>query len=229
MNNKTGILFFSKSPQHEAKLRKLSACREDNRRIWHHLYNHSLAIAKSTCLPVLICDSPLQSGNTFAERFLNAIDHGFKKGFQHLIVIGSDCPGLSQGDIHATATYLNNGNDIVAGPDHRGGLYLFGITKNAFNREKLLQLGWQTPNLFFELKEYAADLKFIAGCTVRYDIHSHADALQSLSDTDIKNAWCRLVLKVFLQLKSIFQTYFVYIKSQLEISNLSLRAPPPAC
>ena len=77
----------------------------------------------------------------------NAFDLLFKKGFERVVIIGSDCPGLSSKHINNAFAELNN-VDVVIGPAKDGGYYLLGMKKlhsAIFNGKN-----WSTDAVFKE-------------------------------------------------------------------------------
>lgn len=70
----------------------------------------------------------VQEGENLGERMCNAFDYGFKQGYEKVILIGSDLPGISPEIIEKGFGELDI-NDVVFGPAEDGGYYLVGITK----------------------------------------------------------------------------------------------------
>ncbi len=67
-----------------------------------------------------------QHGEDLGIRMLNAFKAIFAKGYQKVIVIGSDVFEINQTHIEDAFNFLNN-NDIVIGPAVDGGYYLLGM------------------------------------------------------------------------------------------------------
>jgi len=85
-----------------------------------------------------------QSGNNLGERMRNAFQDGFKKGFEHIILIGSDLPEISSIIIENGFSALEK-NDVVFGKAADGGYYLIGLSK--MNTEIFENKPWSTPQL----------------------------------------------------------------------------------
>jgi uncharacterized protein len=81
-----------------------------------------------------------QSGRGFAERFENAIETIAQLGYEEIVAIGRDCPGLRALDIEQAFAELAS-KKLVLGPDHRGGCYL--IAFRAADRELLRDVRWK--------------------------------------------------------------------------------------
>ena len=68
----------------------------------------------------------LQEGPDLGMRMKGAFAHGFKAGFERIIVIGSDLHDLSQQDLEKAFQHLKE-KDAVIGPATDGGYYLLGM------------------------------------------------------------------------------------------------------
>lgn len=68
----------------------------------------------------------VQQGGDLGERMFNAIQQAFQQGNQHVVIIGSDCPGLSTALISKAFRQLQN-HDFVLGPATDGGYYLLAM------------------------------------------------------------------------------------------------------
>jgi rSAM/selenodomain-associated transferase 1 len=86
----------------------------------------------------------IQSGTNIGERMENAFLKGFELGFEHIILIGSDLPDISEHIITDAFNKLIK-NDTVFGPAEDGGYYLVGM-KNKPNRI-FKDKPWSQPNL----------------------------------------------------------------------------------
>lgn len=69
-----------------------------------------------------------QSGNDLGERMKAAFDILFRKGYQHICVIGSDCYELTTAIIQQAFDALQQ-YDVVIGPSADGGYYLLGLSR----------------------------------------------------------------------------------------------------
>ena len=86
----------------------------------------------------------LQNGTDLGQRLINAFDDGFKKGYEKIIVIGSDMFDLSQSDLENAFSKLDE-NDFVVGPAEDGGYYLLGMTKP--NTSVFMYKDWGTETV----------------------------------------------------------------------------------
>ena len=86
----------------------------------------------------------LQEGNDLGERMYNAFKSGFQKGYQKIIIIGSDIYDLNSETIEAGFNSLEN-SDFVIGPAADGGYYLLGM--KTLNKEIFLNKNWGTETV----------------------------------------------------------------------------------
>ena len=91
-----------------------------------------------------------QKGNDLGERMKNAFNNGFKKGYNNIILIGSDLPDISE-TILINAFKKLESNDTVFGPAEDGGYYLVGMKQLhdcIFDNK-----AWSTSNLLNDTLE----------------------------------------------------------------------------
>ena len=69
--------------------------------------------------------SPQGSGD-LGERLTRAFAESFAEGARRVVIIGSDCPWLSDGDIEEAWNNLET-HDVVLGPARDGGYWLIGL------------------------------------------------------------------------------------------------------
>jgi glycosyltransferase A (GT-A) superfamily protein (DUF2064 family) len=142
LSNKTALLIFANSGQQEAfaKPFKSSAL------LFEELNAQTLKKVKASGLPYFHSSEKEQVGNSFAERFTNAIESIYARGFTNVISIGNDTPHLKTRHILFAVQQLET-HDVVLGPSLDGGFYLMGLKKSQFNADKFLGLPWQTSQL----------------------------------------------------------------------------------
>lgn len=89
----------------------------------------------------------VQVGAGLGERMAAAIDHAFVRGHDKIIVIGSDCPGVTTELLHQAFEELTT-HELVIGPANDGGYYLIGMRHAhpfLFNN-----MVWSTETVFEE-------------------------------------------------------------------------------
>lgn len=95
----------------------------------------------------------LQSQNPdLGVRMHSAFQENFDKGFDHLIIIGSDCYDLSEDILNDAFAKLNK-HEAVIGPAIDGGYYLIGLSKKSSADvldELFLNKDWSHENVAAE-------------------------------------------------------------------------------
>lgn len=86
----------------------------------------------------------VQQGIDLGERMCNAFKNGFESGFDRIILIGSDLPGISK-EIISEAFYKLQETAVIFGPSQDGGYYLVGMNKLHLCIFK--NMPWSTSNL----------------------------------------------------------------------------------
>lgn len=141
MRNNTAILIFANSAEKEAE--RKSFLSSD---VFSSLNNQTLKTVENSGIQYFHSSEKNQIGSSFGERFSNAIETVFKKGFENVITIGNDTPHLKTSHLIDTVDQLKK-NELVLGPSKDGGFYLMGIKKEHFNKKTFLKLPWQTSKL----------------------------------------------------------------------------------
>ncbi|WP_054852007.1 DUF2064 domain-containing protein [Olleya sp. ITB9] len=153
MKTKTAILIFSNSAKEDAKRKSFS-----DSLLFETLTNETIKKVKKTGLPFFHFTEAQQQGLNFGDRFTNAIQSVFDRGFTNVISIGNDTPHLKTKHINEAYQKLNN-NQLVFGPSKDGGFYLMGLTKNLYNAKQFKNLPWQTSALKSTTLHYLSSTK----------------------------------------------------------------------
>ena len=86
-----------------------------------------------------------QHGNDLGLKMYNAFDTVFKRGYEKVIIIGTDAPDVSMNIMQSAISVLDNYSAVI-GPANDGGYYLLGF------KSKLLDLfsgiEWSTDSVF---------------------------------------------------------------------------------
>ncbi|MBF04668.1 MAG: hypothetical protein CMP76_15405 [Flavobacterium sp.] len=145
-DSKTAILIFAHSAAYEAKIKTF----QNSKAVFESLQERTMRLVHNTQLPFFLFTEDNQIGNSFAERFVNAIQSVYDLGYESIITIGNDTPQLTSQLILKAHTELIT-NDSVIGKAKDGGFYLLGIKKQHFDAKSFLQLPWQKSNLSIAL------------------------------------------------------------------------------
>ncbi len=89
----------------------------------------------------------LQTGDHLGERMQEAFRQGFQDGFGKIVIIGSDCPALSEEHLISAFEKLEF-HDVVLGPSQDGGYYLLGM--NHYIPDLFLNKSWSRDSLYGE-------------------------------------------------------------------------------
>ena len=205
--HKTAILIFALSSQEEQRRKKI--INGDN--LFNALSEHSLKIASKTGLPYFHYTEKEQEGNTFGERFTNAIQSVFNRGFKQIITIGNDSPQLKASHINKAARLLAN-NTSVLGPSADGGFYLMGLHRENFDAIKFKDLPWQTSDLGNDLKkEFSTAHNILVQLDRLFDIDNNQDLyfLYKFSNQLTLNIK-RIISSLIATTSSIFKIEFLF-------------------
>ncbi len=148
----TAILLFANTSEEEVKRKSITK----GNSLFQYLNQKTHLEAKKTGLDVILFSEKLQKGNSFSERFSNAIEVVFSQGYEHIISIGNDSPDLKAEHICIAQKNLDKGVTTL-GPSLDGGAYLITISKQQFNKKEFIHLPWQYKTLFTSLKKYFDD------------------------------------------------------------------------
>ncbi|WP_378186413.1 TIGR04282 family arsenosugar biosynthesis glycosyltransferase [Aquimarina sp. W85] len=139
--------------------------------------HYSVKIRENDIWNSLIYSKKKQVGNDLGARMYHAFCEGFDKGYQHIIIMGSDLYDITQNDIETAFEALNT-HDFVVGPAVDGGYYLLGmkiLTSTVFKNKE-----WGTNTV---LKDTLEDLK---GKNVKIlDERNDIDYFEDIKDIDV--------------------------------------------
>jgi glycosyltransferase A (GT-A) superfamily protein (DUF2064 family) len=149
MNSKTAILLFAQTASEDCKKKYF----HNGMKLFSTLNIQTLNLVRRSELPFFIFTEKEQTGKTFGERFTNAIEQVFLKGFDNVITIGNDCPQLKTQQLIEAARNCLKGKTTI-GPTLDGGFYLLAIQKRHFDKKAFLNLTWQKHTLRKELLKF---------------------------------------------------------------------------
>ena len=143
-NNKNLLIIFTRNPELGKCKTRLAATVGDEAalKIYKFLLQHTVSITRDLAVDKQVHysdnleDNDLwdnaifqkrqQQGAHLGIRMHRAFEEGFAKGYEHVIIIGSDIYDLSREDLEAGFSALES-NDFVIGPAQDGGYYLMGM------------------------------------------------------------------------------------------------------
>lgn len=229
-SNKIALLFFSRNAKEESRKKSwfASADRKENTAVANALINQSSDFLKNSGLPVFHFHEGNQRGKSFGERFANAYQDVFDRGYSGIIAIGNDSPGIVNIDLKKVSLDLLSGKTVL-GASMRGGTYLIGLTLESFEKSEFQNLPWQSGKLFSALSEMVGkDQSPIILETLR-DINSLNDLKNLLKDSGFQNDFKHLISF----LKSLSKRFYRLINESTHDSFLlthsRFRGPPVFC
>jgi rSAM/selenodomain-associated transferase 1 len=116
----------------------------------------------------------LQSGSDLGERMSRAFEFLFSKGYEKVVIIGTDCPSVTSTQLKTAFRSLETA-ELVIGPATDGGYYLMGM--NQFYPGLFESIPWSTDQVL----ELTLDIADKLG--LEYDL------LSVLSDIDTLDDW----------------------------------------
>ncbi len=228
--NKIALLYFSRNVAEEGRKKAWfsSSIRRGNQLLASALIDHSSDFLKDSGLPVFHSHEGNQRGRTFGERFANAYQDLFDKGYSGVIAIGNDTPEIVKIDLAQVSRDLLSGNPVL-GASVRGGAYLIGLTTGTFDKEQFQNLPWQSNQVFSALREMctSSDVQPAILETLR-DINSIHDLKLLLSTTGLKEVVHTFILFLKTGIRRVYRAVNLASPASFILSDSPLRAPPVA-
>jgi len=167
MTNTSIILLFIKAPVKGQVKTRLAAILGDDAALdlYRRFVLDILDTLDLTGIPVRICYSPAESGNSVSrwmgperqyqpqegadvgERMKNAFQQAFSGGASRVVLIGSDIPDLPAQILNEALAGLVT-HDAVIGPARDGGYYLIGFRAGTFFPAVFQNIPWSTGAVF---------------------------------------------------------------------------------
>jgi len=218
--NKTAILIFANSAKKDAVLKPFKS----SEKLFSALNKETLKTVKNTGLPYFTFSEKQQIGNLFAERFTNAINAIYSKGYETVITVGNDTPHLQTNHILKAAKRLQT-QYVVLGPSTDGGFYLMGLKKAHFNTEIFLKLSWQTTHLHSSFSIVFASIQ-ISYLEVLNDIDTNTD-IKLVVNTfrSISHIIKQLLLQILNTTKKAFRYFIVFIEKITQTLHFNKGSP----
>ena len=199
--NKNLILIFMRNPKlGKVKTRLAKSIGDKNAlEIYKLLLNHTqkvtvnLTCDKAVYYSIKIRNNDIwdeniyqkykQKGEDLGIKMHNAFEDSFKKGYEKVIIIGSDLYDLQEHHINKAFKSLDN-NDVVIGPAEDGGYYLLGMKQLHNNVFKNKKWGTKTvkENTLEDLKQNSIYiLEELNDIDVYDDLEKHDQLLECIN------------------------------------------------
>lgn len=162
-----------------------------------------------------------QAGRNFAARFENAVERIAQLGYDEIVAIGRDCPGLRASDIESAFAELAS-KKLVLGPDHRGGCYL--IAFRSADRELLRDVRWKQNTDCAQLGGRCGD-EHVFLLPVKHDLDSWADVRIFARGGDMLARLATFLLEVICGVCTRLIRFVSIAGQQMRVRQ---QMPPPA-
>lgn len=139
-----------------------------------------------------------QEGRSLGERLVHSFGVAFGKGFQRIVIIGSDSPTLPHAYIEQAFSALQD-SDVVLGPAMDGGYYLIGLSRPCL---KLFEdVSWSTDQIFERTARNAESLGYsLRVLPSHYDIDTIDDLMRLHEELNADGHQAPLTKKYLSQL-----------------------------
>lgn len=87
-----------------------------------------------------------QKGENLGEKMFFAFENVFSKGFEAIVMIGTDSPTFPIDYLEQAFEFLETNSDVVLGKTEDGGFYLIGL--RVLRREIFENVAWSSPETF---------------------------------------------------------------------------------
>lgn len=162
-----------------------------------------------------------QDGHDFTSRLENAIEKIAGLGYDEIVVIGRDCPGLCATDIERSFEELKS-RKLVLGPDHRGGCYLIAFRLS--DRALLRGVRWKQNTDCAQLRARCLSSEVFL-LPVRHDIDSWADVrVFAHAGHALSQLACFLIAVLCVQIN----IFVKFVDLALQRVRIRWQMPPPA-
>lgn len=146
------LLIFALTPEAELQNKSLTG----EKGLYSQMNQHTLKLARGLGIPYFHFTEKEQEGNSFGERYTNAIIEIFAKGYDGIITIGNDSPGLTSNHLKTAFKSLVSGSAVL-GPSMDGGFYLLAIPKSSFSQKDFLSISWKSARVFRQMQKSIAE------------------------------------------------------------------------
>ena len=221
MSSATAILVFARTAAEESKHKHFCADPVRNQALLAALGEQTLSVARATPYPVFHLTEKEQRGSDFGQRISNAVADIFARGYERLLILGSDCPTISPALLRKAGSLLRSGTSVL-GPDQRGGAYLIGLTKEDFCAQCFARLPWQTPGVLSALQKQLSRPVLL---TMHPDLNDRSD-LERLSGLTFRHRILARLLRLLREDSPVSRSASGSPGEQFRTSRRSDRGPP---
>ncbi|WP_266206042.1 TIGR04282 family arsenosugar biosynthesis glycosyltransferase [Pontibacter kalidii] len=222
----TAVLLFTRTSAEEAQVKHFCRSRRKSEAIAAQLIKHTQALVQQAGLPLVIINSSEQQGSSFGERLQHAFSQAFAQGYDKIICLGNDTPGLTPKTLRAAAEALQQ-QDFVFGQATDGGVYVMGMHRHTLPQLNFSAISWNTSLVFEELCRQTATASTSILAPILADADSAEDLLV-LSGHHALGKFAGWLRELLFSGKSYFRAYTSYLP-QTTPAACGLRGPPVSC
>lgn len=217
------ILYFTRRPELEAKVKRLVHDPSQNSEVIRHLYDWVKSSIQASSIPFDELTETHQQGNTFGEKLANGVQSLIDEGVSNIIVLGNDSPDLEASDLKVALDYMRDGSQVM-GNSLSGGSWIIGIKAENFEKEKFENLPWQTTSLGTALTALLESQGQVVQLISRHDLNDSGTFLCLLESTIQTGFWA--IIRVVLQNSRPYLINLSVDLQSLSFAQPSQRAPP---
>ncbi|WP_299754693.1 DUF2064 domain-containing protein [uncultured Pontibacter sp.] len=217
------VMLFTRSSTQEAQAKHFCNGHARRKAIAAQLISHTKKVVQQSGLPLFVVDSASQQGHTFGERLEHAFAQAFAAGYEQVICLGNDTPGLTPALLRSAASQLQQ-EDFVFGRAADGGVYLMGLSRQSMVQLDFRQISWNTSHVFAQLCAQTAPATVSILAPILSDTDDRAGILRISSSSNLGK-----LTHVLWSLLQVAPTKINYSFSPIPsavVATKSLRAPP---
>lgn len=117
----------------------------------------------------------VQHGRDLGARMHHAFVDVFRREYDRVVLLGSDCPGIPADYLKQAFDELS-AHDVVLGPARDGGYCLVGFTAGSLRKEVFEEIPWSTTRVL------AATISAIEECSLELSILPQREDIDTLED-----------------------------------------------
>jgi rSAM/selenodomain-associated transferase 2/rSAM/selenodomain-associated transferase 1 len=143
-----------------------------------------------------------QAGGDPGRRMQNSLEAALCSGARHVVLVGSDIPGLAEKHLHDAFAALQN-HDVVLGPSRDGGYWLVGLRRPA---DIFSDIPWGGPEVLFRTLAAARHQGLSVGLVETLNDIDRPEDLASLPPADRKTPYLSIVIPTLNEAARIQET-----------------------
>lgn len=227
LSSKTALMVYAICPRIQAAKKAVfgKAHLRKTLELFEKLQDNTKKIAVQSGLETFWIFDHEQEGKSFGVRYAKAFEELFQQGYDQVISIGNDIPGLEIGHILLAEKGFSTA-DTILGPAEDGGDYLIALSRSRFDQHTFANLPWNGDRLHHALKLlYKSNNGDVSQLEYLIDIDDF-DSLSKFkehSEPNVFTQFIRQLLRSILAFSKVKQTFF---KEVFASKDNPLRAPP---